>query len=444
MLAMIRQFFDTSSARWGSLRDVIGSVCGSALCAPRNSQHVWRRANVCDRLPRVKLKTPLSWTRASSFRFGKRKPRVETFVEGNHVELLRAGLQSYERMLQAIDQAHICVWLEMYWFAADDLGQRFFQALSRALGRGVSVRVIYDALGSYGTPVGYFEALRCQGARVFEFNPLQPFEKRFHLAKMTLRNHRKLLIVDAAVAFTGGTNISSHWLSVEDGGGGWRDEVVQVTGPVVHQLGVAFAASFLETAGEPIEVLPEVRPLGEDAVAVLTQGTFPRRRQALHAYLWRLTTATKSIYVANAYFIPEGRLGRALRRAARRGVDVRVMCPGLSDVAVVSLASRHTWEKLLNSGVRLFEWNKTVFHSKTAVVDGEWTTAGSFNLDGLSLRNNRELNISVLSHRLAQEAEAQFLSDCSLCDEVDAAKFRNRPWAEKTAESMAYSFRAWL
>lgn len=388
---------------------------------------------------------------ARIFRFGRRQPRPEQFIEGNSLRLQRAGSSLFERMLDAIQTATHSVWLEMYWIEDDELGRRFLDALASAASRGLDVRLLYDAVGSYGMPRSRFATLRAAGVHVVEFNPLQPLEERFHLAGLTLRDHRKLLIVDHTRAFTGGANLAAVSLEVEHGGKGWRDDVVEIVGPVVPSLSAAVADSWRFATGKRLPVdapasfpQPGARPGATAPVAVLTQGAFPHRRLAHTVYLLRLASATRRVYVANAYFVPEGRLARALVRAARRGVDVRILCPGRSDVPIVGLASRHTWERLLVAGVRIFEWTETVFHSKTACMDGEWATLGSVNLDRLSLRNNRELNVSVLDREFAAEVEAAFLQDCGRSTEVQLVAFRARSWGQRLLEWVAYRLRAWL
>jgi cardiolipin synthase A/B len=366
-------------------------------------------------------------------------------VEGNHVVYSRAGLAAFERQLESIERARFRVWLEMYWFSGDALGARFFEALSRAAARGLEVRVVYDALGSYGTEQHWFDGLVRAGGWVAEFNPLRPLERRFHLSKITLRNHRKVLLIDDAVVFTGGTNLASEWLEAAAGGQSWRDDLVEVTGPIVAALASAFAVSWQEATGQRLnaEIAPQAS-CGTMRVSMLTQGTFPRRRQAQNAYIWRISAATRFVYLSHAYFVPEGRIARALAAAARRGVDVRILCPGRSDVPIVSLASRHTWDRLLNSGVRIFEWNESVLHSKSAVIDGEWVTVGSLNLDRISLRNNRELNISVLDSDFAAVVERQFLLDTERSTEVSCREFKTRSWAQRAIETLSYELRRWL
>lgn len=389
----------------------------------------------------------------TKFRWRRRKP-VESWVGGNRVSLFTQGDLAFERMLEAIENAERSVWLEMYWFAADEVGMRFFDALEAAAKRGVSVAILYDAWGSFGTPRQQFDRLRAAGAAVVEFNPISLIEQRFRVASLTRRNHRKLLIVDGDVAFTGGLNIADEWSSTLRGKR-WKDEVVEVTGPVCRNLQLTFLDSWGEQREEdmrrgvasaalalpdtpPVPVLPGVN------VAVLTQSGLRQRRYAVRAYLQRLRAATESINIANAYFLPNPTLVRCLVAAARRGVRVRVVVAGKSDVPVVTLASRAVWPKLLRAGVELFAWRQTVLHSKLAVVDESWVTAGSFNLDYVSMRRNRELNLAIADAAFAEQVNAEFDAMVSLSEPVTPAAFQSRSLASRIVERLAYAFRTWL
>jgi cardiolipin synthase len=389
----------------------------------------------------------------TKFRWRRRKP-VETWVGGNRVSLFTQGDMAFERMLEAIQNAQRRVWLEMYWFAADEVGMRFFQALEAASRRGVQVAILYDAWGSFGTPRQHFERLRGAGVAVVEFNPISLIEQRFRVASLTRRNHRKLLIADGEVAFTGGLNIADEWTASTQGKR-WKDEVVEVSGPVVRSLELTFLDSWREQAEEDtrrgllspplsLDDPPPVSTLPGINVAVLTQSGLRQRRYAMRAYLHRLRAATESINIANAYFLPNPTLVRCLVAAARRGVRVRVVVAGKSDVPIVTLASRAVWPKLLRAGVELFAWRRTVLHSKLAVIDGSWVTAGSFNLDYVSMRRNRELNLAIGDVSFAEQVNAEFDAMVAVSEPVTHAVFHARPLIVRIIERLAYAFRTWL
>jgi len=375
------------------------------------------------------------------------------FVEGNQLRLLRNGSAAYPEMLSAIAGAEQQILLEMYWFGSDVIGQRFAGALAAAARRGVEVSIIFDAVGSVGASEEMFSELSRAGAEVIEYNPIAPWKRRFRLSKLTRRDHRKILVVDGKTGFTGGINIADYWLPLDDGGAGWRDDMVRIDGPAVLGLSDCFGLVWARLGGRKLRLpdavlkLPAVdssRRLHSPAVRVLGQRFLRTQRQISRAYLHYLRRAERRIFIANSYFVPDRRVLRALSRAARRGVDVRIIVPGQSDVDIVRHASRAVWGRLLRAGVRIFEWDESVLHAKTAVVDGLWSTIGTFNFDYMSLRMNLEVNVSVLDARFAGRLEASFLEDFALCREVFLVDFRFRPLGQRLLEYLAYRLRKFL
>jgi cardiolipin synthase A/B len=370
-------------------------------------------------------------------------------VDGNEVRLLRNGEQAYPQMLSAIAAAREQVLLEMYWFGSDSIGRKFAAALVAAAQRGVEVSIIYDAVGSVGASEDMFAELRSAGARVIEFNPIAPWKRRFRLSKLTRRDHRKILITDCTTGFTGGINIADFWLPLEEGGAAWRDDMVRIDGPAVADLSDCFALSWKRLRGAPLRVVgfaaaPPTRSATIQAVRVLGQQFLRTQRQISRAYLHYVQRAQSRVFIANSYFVPDRRILRALSRAARRGVDVRIIVPGQSDVDIVRHASRAVWGRLLRAGVRVFEWDESVLHAKSAVIDGRWSTTGTFNFDYLSLRLNLEVNVSVLDERFAERLQASFLEDFELCREVRLVDFRFRPLGQRLLELIAYRLRKFL
>ncbi len=392
------------------------------------------------------MSTPLRRT------LGRLRPRrrlspsgVERFVGGNTVEFVTDSGRGLELMLEAIVRAQHDVRLEMYWMDSDSTGRRFFDALRDAAKRGVATYVMYDALGSFATESHLFDELRGAGAQVLEFNPLRPIQLRARLSRLTVRNHRKLLVVDGAIAFIGGVNLADQWISMDRGGEGWRDDLACTRGPILADLCESFADSWYDESGQRVTLpMPSIVERGEMQVALLAQAGYAEKRQALEAYVQRIWQAREQVWIANAYFIPNLRLRRALRQAARRGVDVRVLLPARSDVGAVRLASRATWKTLLASGVRIYEYLPSMLHQKTAVIDHQWATTGSFNLDAMSVRNNRELNLSVLDEHFAALVSRAFAADLEKSREVHIHEFQSRPVADKLAERVLYWFRRWL
>jgi len=373
----------------------------------------------------------------------------EHFVEGNQLRLLRNGSAAYPEMLAAIAMAEQQILLEMYWFGSDVIGQKFAAALSAAAKRGVEVAIIFDAVGSVGASAEMFADLSRASAQVIEYNPIAPWKRRFRLSRLTRRDHRKILVIDGKTGFTGGINIADYWLPLDDGGAGWRDDMVRIDGPAVAGLHDCFARVWERLRGRTLRLTAALahppqtssrRGYGS-AVRVLGQRFLPTQREISRAYLHYLRRAERRIFIANSYFVPDRRVLRALARAARRGVDVRIIVPGQSDVDIVRHASRAVWGRLLRAGVRIFEWDESVLHAKTAVVDGLWSTIGTFNFDYMSLRMNLEVNVSVLDARFAGRLEASFLEDLELCREVSLVAFRFRPLGQRLLEYLAYRLR---
>lgn len=372
------------------------------------------------------------------------------FIEGNQLRLLRNGSAAYPEMLQAIAAAEEQILLEMYWFGSDTIGRKFAAALGAAAQRGVEVAIIFDAVGSVGASDEMFEQLLRMGAQVIEYNPIAPWKQRFRLSKLTRRDHRKILVVDGRIGFTGGINIADYWLPLDEGGAGWRDDMVRIDGPAVAGLSDCFSRVWRRLRGRELRVPEALREppapssrarLRMPAVRVLGQRFLRTQREISRAYLHYLRRAQQRIFIANSYFVPDGRVLRALSRAARRGVDVRIIVPGQSDVDIVRHASRAVWGRLLRAGVRIFEWEESVLHAKTAVVDSLWSTIGTFNFDYMSLRMNLEVNVSVIDARFAERLESSFLKDFEQCREVLPVDFRFRPLGQRLLEYLAYRLR---
>jgi cardiolipin synthase len=349
-------------------------------------------------------------------------------------------------MLDAIANAKREIVLEMYWFDSDRIGTRFADALIERAQSGVAVRVVYDAFGSFGVEDTFFDGMRAAGVSVAVFNPLSAWGRHFSFGRLNRRNHRKILVVDGHVGFTGGINIADRWASVEDGGEGWRDDVVRIEGPaalrlrdVVYDLWARFDKR-LERELMTAPALPE----GESYVRVVANEYRADRRAIRAAYLQQIRAATRSIYISNCYFVPDPAIRRALGAAAKRGVDVRVITAGNSDVPTVRYASRARYAWLMKRGVRIYEWSKTVFHSKTAVVDDVWCTVGTYNLDYRSWRFNLEVNVAIADASLGHAMRDAFLVDMDASVRIDERAWRARPVFEKLLEWMSYAVRKLL
>jgi cardiolipin synthase len=365
----------------------------------------------------------------------------------NRVVPLRAGEEAFPAMLRAIASAQQSVCLEMYILRADRIGRRFGNALIERARAGVRVRVIYDAIGSIGLPAQYVGELADAGVELIEFHPVMPWRSR---PGWNRRDHKKLLIVDCRLAFTGGINVGDEYCPADEGGGGWHDLCAQIEGPAVRDLLGVFAATWHDHGGSPFTLPARPaeppasvgRPLSwVEVIANLGTVARPRMRRAvMHA----IERAEKSVRILNAYFIPDAALCRRLAAAVSRGVEVSVIVPSRSDLTLVHFASRHLYAWLMRSGVRIFEWQGRMMHAKAAAIDGVWATIGSYNLDRRSFAHNLEVGVLIVDRDLARELEAQFEADLRNCREVDASAWPSRPTVRKWAERACYALRYWL
>jgi len=374
-------------------------------------------------------------------------PPSHSPLQGNTCELLRDGTEVYPAMLHAIRCARRYVHLETYMFLSDAVGELFGEALAEAAGRGVHVKVLYDALGSWSSRSEFFESLRARGVDIRPFKPFRSLGRG--LRHLLRRDHRKILSVDGEVAFIGGVNIAVHWAPRGHGGECWRDDVLRVEGPSVHELERRFVATWRMAFQDKFRSWREGRRLrkqlrrqsagsvqGDMGLAVLSN-----RRSIHRAYVHAISRARRSVLVAAAYFVPDRKLVAALRDAASRGVEVRLLLNSKGDHPWIMNATRSFYEKLLTAGVRIFEWERCVLHSKTAVVDGAWGTIGSFNLERLSFFFNHEANVVFTDPRLGGQMEDGIRRDCDDCREVDLVSFRRRPLWRKVLERVLYAFR---
>jgi cardiolipin synthase len=362
---------------------------------------------------------------------------LQAAIAGNRVLLYHDGAACLAAMLAGIAAAQTEILLEMYWFGSDTTGRRFAQALAAKAKSGVRVCIIYDAVGSWETDRGMFVELRSVGCQVYEYNPLNPFRLRFQAGNR--RDHRKLLVIDGRVGMTGGVNLADPWAPAAEGGGGFRDNLVWIEGPAA----AAMRGIFRETWKHRLPAMPVAAPLGPTAVRVLANDRRKNRRRIERAYLQAIRRAKRRVLIENSYFIPGFLVRGALRKAAARGVDVRVVLPSVSDVPIASYATRRLYEHLLQKGVRLYEWGESVLHSKIAVVD-EWCTVGTHNLDYRSWLYNLEINVSMEDPGIAAELAQRIERAVSASVQIDRKKWALRSFFQRWLEALFYRFRRLL
>jgi cardiolipin synthase A/B len=373
-------------------------------------------------------------------------PFADMNVGTHRLTLLKDGGQTFSSMLDAIASARRTICFETYILRSDRTSFRFAEALAERARAGVEVSVLYDAWGS-SVSGAMLEALHKAGARTLAFHPLRFSGRRRELiGRVTRRDHRKSLVVDSRVAFTGGVNISDDYAALEDGGAGWRDTHLRIEGPAALELEYFFLRTWRRAFGEPVDerLYGGEGRRADPRVSVITSDLRRGQLGIREAYREVFASAKERIFITNAYFLPTLRFIHEIVEAARRGVDVRIMVGGTTDVPAVLYASRSIYEVLMAAGVRLFEWQGRVLHAKTAVIDGWWSTVGSSNLDHQSLRHNLEANAIIASERFAGALEAMFHQDLEHCEEIVPARWQRRPTWARAASWCAYLLRAWL
>lgn len=375
----------------------------------------------------------------------------ERMLAGHRVVALFGGAQAYPAMLEAIASARTEIALETYIWAADTNGRRFVDAVCIKAQEGVRVRCIVDGAGSFGFVTGEdVDRMRAAGVKLCVFHPVGPWRARWG---WQVRDHRKVLLVDGRVGFTGGMNLGDDYAPTDWGGHGWNDVQVRVEGPALREMERLFEVSWrystpwnFDAHDEEERALPEPPAIhgSETRVQALAVGRLFARRTVQRHLMFAMSRAQRRIWIEAAYFVPSRAIRAVLRRAARRGVDVRVITPRDSDVPFLADASRATWASLLRAGVRLFEWLPGMLHAKTVCIDGAWATVGSYNLDSRSLLYNWELTLGILDPDFAARLEEKFRLDLEMSEPVDPARWRRRGLLQRLRERIFYYFRVWL
>lgn len=355
-------------------------------------------------------------------------------VGGNHAELLENGDGVFPAIEKDILEAKRSVNIEVYIFKPDEVGRRFADAMIAAARRGVEVRLLVDAQGS---ALGSLEKeLDAAGVRCEVYRTARRY------AIFGRRTHRKLVIVDGAIGYTGGFGFDKRWLGNARDKTEWHESSVRVTGPVVAQMQAIFSEDWTFTTGEI---------LAGDTFYPKTEQTGTMQSQAIKAskgdssslpkmlYFMAIQAARKSIHIQNAYFLPDKQIRNALIAAVKRGVDVKVMVPGAhADVPIVRLASQNHYGSLLKGGVRIYEYETTMLHDKTVVVDGLFSTIGSINFDERSMSKNAEESLSFYDRPFAELMEAMFERNLLRCREITLAGWSHRSTSTRFAQSVSW------
>ena len=376
-------------------------------------------------------------------------------VVGNKVRLLQDGTETYAAMFAAIRQARDHINLESYIIDDDEVGRQFADLLLEQQAKGIQVNVIYDSVGVINTPKAYFERLAAGGIALLEFNPINPLAVKTEWL-LNNRDHRKQLIVDGKTAFIGGINISSVNSSgsiikrpgkKKTSTAPWRDTDLQLDGPVVAELQKLFMDTWTKQRGKPLasrNYFPELQAQGKDIVRAIGSTPDDPYSQIYLTLISAIGNAEKQIALTNAYFVPDPQLLKTLIEAAGRGVDVKLILPSFSDSGIVFHAGRSHYTDLLRGGVKIYERHGALLHSKTALIDGVWSSVGSTNLDWRSFLDNDEVNAVVLGREFAAQMQAMFDKDLEASEPIDLERWEKRSPVYRIKEWGSRLFERWL
>jgi cardiolipin synthase A/B len=352
---------------------------------------------------------------------------------GNCVTIYTNGPAFYPAMLDAIRAATRSVNLECYIFQPGRMADQFIEALAERARAGVNVTVVVDAIGSFnlwGRPV---KRLREAGCRFEAYQRI----RWYSLARVNNRTHRELLVIDGAIAFVGGAGVADWWAYPKGRRPPWRDTMARIEGPVVAALQGVAAENWLECCGEILtgpEYFPDLHRAGDATAFVIRSSPSDRATTSRVAFQLLMEGADSTVHISTPYFLPDRSLRRALRGIARRGVAVTVIVPGAhTDQRWVRLASRRMWGELLEAGIRIFEYEKTMTHVKVLVVDGLWSVLGTTNIDNRSFEHNDEINVALLDTAVAARLLTDFDQDLADSREITLERWRRRPLWEKIA-----------
>ncbi len=365
-------------------------------------------------------------------------------VAGNEVRELVNGEQIFPAMLEAIGAARRSISFETFIYWSGEIGRRFAEALAERARAGVKVHLLLDWVGTNKLDDEALTLMRDAGVEVEKYHPL----RWYNLGRVNNRTHRKLLVIDGTVGFTGGVGIADKWNGAARNPEEWRDSHYRVEGPAVAQMQAAFMDNWMKSRGEVLhgdDYFPPLQPCGKHAAQMFKSSSTEGSESVRLMYLLTIASAETSILLANSYFVPDDLSVETLVTAARRGVDIEIIVPGKEiDTEITRKASRARWGKLLEAGIRIHEFQPTMFHCKTMIVDGTWVSVGSTNFDSRSFRLNDEANLNIHDEEFAARQTRIFEADKARARRVSFEEWKNRPLAEKLMEHAASLLRSQL
>jgi cardiolipin synthase A/B len=364
-------------------------------------------------------------------------------VGGNRVEILLNGDETFPAMLRDIRSAKSTITFAEYFFQGGALARDFAEAFAERCRAGVSVDILLDSHGAADTPSDIIDTMKDAGCHVEFFRRIEAEGIVFwwKILRYNYRSHRRILVVDGKVGYTGGYGISDDWMGNGRTAEHWRDTNARVEGPVVKFLQAAFAESWLETTGNAIGgdgYCPRLEPRGNVPGQIVKSSPLGGSFQNYMLFLLSITSAKKSILITNPYFIPDDVMTDALVKAAARGVQVLILLPGKIDSRLTYTVSRGHYGSLLLGGVHIFEYQVCLLHAKTMVVDGVWATIGSTNFDNRSFALNQEINLTVYDSAVAQRLEQIFHEDLKYSKPITYEEWKSRGIGERIFDLFAF------
>jgi cardiolipin synthase A/B len=368
----------------------------------------------------------------------------DDILPGHRIDTLVNGDEIFPAMLAAIAGARSTVNFETYIYWSGEIAYRFAETLAERSRAGVEVRVLVDWVGSQPFDQDVVDIMLDAGVAFERFRPVHWYT----LDRVNNRTHRKILVVDGVIGFTGGVGIGDEWKGDARNPSEWRDNHYMIEGPAVAGLQAAFAENWLEARGEVLlgdRFYPEIAAEGEAAAQTIKSSPEGGSRSMHQMLLMALAAADSHIRIAMAYFVPDDVSIRQLIEARERGVEIDIILPNhLTDAAVVRYASRHFWGELLDAGIRIHEYQPTMYHPKFLVVDDNWVTMGSANFDERSFRINDEANVNVYDEAFAAEHIAIFKEDLARSRLISRAEWQERGLVTKISDWFWSTFRAQL
>ncbi|HYW57446.1 MAG TPA: phospholipase D-like domain-containing protein [Polaromonas sp.] len=387
--------------------------------------------NVTRELPRLYSTADPQFQRAMGTLLG---PGI---VGGNRVQELLNGDQIFPSMLAAIRGAQKSITFETYIYWSGDIGREFATALAERAKAGVKVHVLLDWVGSAKIDDSFLQEMEAAGVEIRKFHK----PHWYNLARMNNRTHRKLLVADGKIGFTGGVGIAPNWTGAGQDPDHWRDSHFRMEGPAVAQMQAVFMDNWLKVTGRVMHgdpYFPALQPAGQSSAQVFSSSPSGGSESMQLMYHLSITAAQRSIDLSSAYFVPDDLTSKTLIDALKRGVKVRIITPGeIIDTETVRAASRGTWGPLLQAGAEIYEYQPTMYHVKAMVVDKLLVSVGSTNFDNRSFRLNDEANLNVFDPAFAERQAKVFEDDLRKSRRVTFEEWADRPMKEKLKERLA-------